>query len=103
MEDLDGKEIGGSNIEVSLAKPPSDKKKKEEILRARERRMMQMMQIRGGYGCSYLILFTEMYLFVSLQYNDARRDADGTWTTGTTSALCRIRWNEGLDGSWRLW
>lgn len=49
MEGLDGKEMGGSNIEVSLAKPPSDKKKKEEILRARERRMMQMMQMRGGY------------------------------------------------------
>ncbi|KAK9710344.1 Heterogeneous nuclear ribonucleoprotein Q acidic domain [Popillia japonica] len=48
MEELDGKEMGGSNIEVSLAKPPSDKKKKEEILRARERRMMQMMQVRGG-------------------------------------------------------
>ncbi|XP_018580131.1 heterogeneous nuclear ribonucleoprotein Q isoform X1 [Anoplophora glabripennis] len=48
MEELDSKEMGGSNIEVSLAKPPSDKKKKEEILRARERRMMQMMQIRGG-------------------------------------------------------
>ncbi|VEN53998.1 unnamed protein product [Callosobruchus maculatus] len=48
MEELDGKEMGGSHIEVSLAKPPSDKKKKEEILRARERRMMQMMQVRGG-------------------------------------------------------
>lgn len=48
MEELDGREMGGSNIEVSLAKPPSDKKKKEEILRARERRMMQMMQVRGG-------------------------------------------------------
>ncbi|XP_074038971.1 synaptotagmin binding cytoplasmic RNA interacting protein isoform X8 [Leptinotarsa decemlineata] len=48
MEELDSKEMGGSHIEVSLAKPPSDKKKKEEILRARERRMMQMMQVRGG-------------------------------------------------------
>ncbi|CAO1431202.1 unnamed protein product [Diamesa tonsa] len=48
MRDLDGKDVGGSNIEVSLAKPPSDKKKKEEILRARERRMMQMMQGRSG-------------------------------------------------------
>jgi Q family heterogeneous nuclear ribonucleoprotein R len=48
MRDLDGKDVGGSNIEVSLAKPPSDKKKKEEILRARERRMMQMMQSRAG-------------------------------------------------------
>ncbi|XP_037951722.1 heterogeneous nuclear ribonucleoprotein R isoform X2 [Teleopsis dalmanni] len=48
MRGLNGKEIGASNIEVSLAKPPSDKKKKEEILRARERRMMQMMQGRPG-------------------------------------------------------
>lgn len=48
MEELNGKDMGGSCIEVSLAKPPSDKKKKEEILRARERRMMQMMQLRGG-------------------------------------------------------
>ncbi|XP_022209611.1 heterogeneous nuclear ribonucleoprotein Q isoform X14 [Drosophila obscura] len=48
MRGLNGKEIGASNIEVSLAKPPSDKKKKEEILRARERRMMQMMQARPG-------------------------------------------------------
>lgn len=48
MEELNGKDMGGSCIEVSLAKPPSDKKKKEEILRARERRMMQMMQMRGG-------------------------------------------------------
>ncbi|XP_053686386.1 heterogeneous nuclear ribonucleoprotein Q-like [Sabethes cyaneus] len=42
MKDLDGKEVNGSNIEVSLAKPPSDKKK-EEILRARERRMNQLI------------------------------------------------------------
>lgn len=52
MRELDGKEVCGSNIEVSLAKPPSDKKKKEEILRNRERRMIQMMQGRGGMiGC----------------------------------------------------
>ncbi|XP_023317384.1 heterogeneous nuclear ribonucleoprotein Q isoform X2 [Trichogramma pretiosum] len=52
MRELNNKEMGGSHIEVSLAKPPSDKKKKEEMLRARERRMMQMMQMmqnRGGY------------------------------------------------------
>ncbi|XP_063707203.1 heterogeneous nuclear ribonucleoprotein R isoform X3 [Culicoides brevitarsis] len=48
MKELDGKEICGTSIEVSLAKPPSDKKKKEEILRARERRMMQLMQVRPG-------------------------------------------------------
>lgn len=70
MKELDGKELGGSNLEVcvsffntvrwswesnrflstqvSLAKPPSDKKKKEEILRARERRMNQFLQSRMG-------------------------------------------------------
>ena len=48
MRELNGKEMGGSHIEVSLAKPPSDKKKKEEVLRARERRMLQMLQGRGG-------------------------------------------------------
>lgn len=48
MKDLDGKDVNGSNIEVSLAKPPSDKKKKEEILRARERRMNQFLQSRMG-------------------------------------------------------
>ena len=46
MNELSGKDLGGSNMEISLAKPPSDKKKKEEILRARERRMMQMMTQR---------------------------------------------------------
>ena len=40
---MNGTEVGGSQIEISLAKPPSDKKRKEEVLRARERRMMQMM------------------------------------------------------------
>lgn len=47
MSALNGKEVGGAPIQVSLAKPPSDKKKKEEILRNRERRMMQMMQQRA--------------------------------------------------------
>lgn len=53
MRELNGKEMGGSHIEVSLAKPPSDKKKKEEILRARDRRMMQTMQLRGGLDKSF--------------------------------------------------
>ncbi|XP_046739005.1 heterogeneous nuclear ribonucleoprotein R isoform X2 [Diprion similis] len=53
MRELNGKEMGGSYIEVSLAKPPSDKKKKEEILRNRERRMLQMMQVRGGGSPSH--------------------------------------------------
>ncbi|XP_017757234.1 PREDICTED: heterogeneous nuclear ribonucleoprotein Q isoform X7 [Eufriesea mexicana] len=53
MNELNGKEIGGSHIEVSLAKPPSDKKKKEEMLRARERRMQQMYQGRSGGSPSH--------------------------------------------------
>jgi len=57
MRDLDGKDLCGSQMEVTLAKPPSDKKKKEEILRARERRMMQMMQCRSGYlGCDAFVM-----------------------------------------------
>ncbi|CAB4065430.1 unnamed protein product [Lepeophtheirus salmonis] len=33
MEELGGKVLGGAKIEISLAKPPFDKKKKEEMLR----------------------------------------------------------------------
>ncbi|GIX74032.1 hypothetical protein CEXT_647062, partial [Caerostris extrusa] len=47
MDSANGKQFGGTTIEVSLAKPPSDKKKKEEVLRNRERRMMQTLG-RGG-------------------------------------------------------
>ncbi|XP_054165897.1 heterogeneous nuclear ribonucleoprotein R-like [Oppia nitens] len=47
MNNLNGKDFGGANIEVSLAKPPSDRKKKEEVLRNRERRVMLMMQQRA--------------------------------------------------------
>ncbi|XP_008555301.1 heterogeneous nuclear ribonucleoprotein R isoform X3 [Microplitis demolitor] len=53
MRELNGKEICGSHIEVALAKPPFDKKKKEDMLRARERRMMQMLQGRGGGSPSH--------------------------------------------------
>ncbi|XP_050536868.1 heterogeneous nuclear ribonucleoprotein R isoform X2 [Daktulosphaira vitifoliae] len=46
LEELNGKNLDGTILEVSLAKPPSDKKKKEEMLRARERRMFTNMQGR---------------------------------------------------------
>lgn len=49
MNELNGKEVSGVPIEISLAKPPSDKKKKEEMLRAREKRMMAMLQARGQW------------------------------------------------------
>lgn len=47
LEELNGSSLDGATLEVSLAKPPSDKKKKEEILRARERRMFTNMQGRA--------------------------------------------------------
>ncbi|CAL4058864.1 unnamed protein product, partial [Meganyctiphanes norvegica] len=47
MDTLQGKDLGGALMEISLAKPPSDKKKKEEVLRNREKRLMQMLAQRG--------------------------------------------------------
>jgi len=43
MNALSGEDLQGAKLEISLAKPPSDKKKKEEMLRKREQRMMQAM------------------------------------------------------------
>jgi len=40
MEALNGCNLYGSTIDVTLSKPPGDKKKKEEMLRARERRLV---------------------------------------------------------------
>ncbi|XP_064617674.1 heterogeneous nuclear ribonucleoprotein R-like isoform X2 [Liolophura sinensis] len=50
MEALNGQKFGKNEIEVSLAKPPTDNKKKEQRKRDQERRQMgQMFQMRGGY------------------------------------------------------
>ncbi len=46
MDALNRTELCGSDLEISLAKPPSDKKKKEEMLRKREQRMMKSMAHR---------------------------------------------------------
>ena len=43
FQELNGRDLAGSALEISLAKPPSDKKKKEEMLRKREARMMKTM------------------------------------------------------------
>lgn len=43
MNALHKTDLSGSDLDISLAKPPSDKKKKEEILRKREQRMMKSM------------------------------------------------------------
>lgn len=37
----------GLKLEISLAKPPTDKRRKEEILRNREKRMMVNMMMRN--------------------------------------------------------
>lgn len=50
MEACQGRELlpgCGHPVEISLARPPSDKKRKEEILRNRERRLMNMMQSKS--------------------------------------------------------
>ena len=39
---LNCQEWAGTRLEVSLAKPPSDKKKKEDMVRKREQRMQVM-------------------------------------------------------------
>lgn len=58
LEELNGSNLDGATLEVSLAKPPSDKKKKEEILRARERRMFTNMQGRAfGQLIIYLLIY----------------------------------------------
>ncbi|XP_023338204.1 heterogeneous nuclear ribonucleoprotein R [Eurytemora carolleeae] len=46
LDKLNGRDLCGAALEISLAKPPSDKKKKEDILRKREQRMMQAMAER---------------------------------------------------------
>ena len=48
MDALNGRTLSGATLEVSLAKPPSDRKKKEEILKARERRLLQQHFVQRG-------------------------------------------------------
>ena len=49
MSAINKQEHFGSKLEISLAKPPFDKKKKEEMLRAREKRVIQTMAERFEY------------------------------------------------------
>ena len=46
MKALNYQDWCGTKLEISLAKPPSDKKKKEEMLRARELRVIQTIAER---------------------------------------------------------
>ncbi|TRY77284.1 hypothetical protein TCAL_10197 [Tigriopus californicus] len=41
LKELHGSDLAGAQLEISLAKPPSDKKKKEDMLRKRDQRMMK--------------------------------------------------------------
>nr|XP_011423056.1 heterogeneous nuclear ribonucleoprotein R isoform X2 [Crassostrea gigas] len=52
MQAMNGQKIGKLEIEVSLAKPPSENKKKEQRKREQERQSMMMAMRRGGgpYG-----------------------------------------------------
>lgn len=48
MERFNDTEIGnGVHLEISLAKPPSDRKRREDILRNRERRLVASLQVHG--------------------------------------------------------
>ena len=47
MTAMNYQEYFGTKLEISLAKPPSDKKKKEEMLKAREKRVVQNMAMAG--------------------------------------------------------
>ena len=50
MAALNHQDLNGSPLEISLAKPPSDKKKKEEMLRKREQRMIRNMPHRYNHS-----------------------------------------------------
>ena len=46
LNGLNHKDLLGADLDISLAKPPSDKKKKEEMLRKREQRMMRAINTK---------------------------------------------------------
>ena len=63
MNALNHTDLLGANLEISLAKPPSDKKKKEEMLRKREARMMRA--INSKYDMHILLFVYFTYLSIS--------------------------------------
>ena len=63
MNALNHTDLLGANLEISLAKPPSDKKKKEEMLRKREARMMRA--INSKYDMRILLFVYFTYLSIS--------------------------------------
>ena len=63
MNALNHTDLLGANLEISLAKPPSDKKKKEEMLRKREARMMRAINSKYDMHILLLINFTNFPFF----------------------------------------
>ena len=63
MNALNHNDLLGANLEISLAKPPSDKKKKEEMLRKREARMMRAINSKYDMHILLLINFTNFPFF----------------------------------------
>ena len=61
MAALNHQDLNGSPLEISLAKPPSDKKKKEEMLRKREQRMIRNMPHR--YNHSHISGNARIYIY----------------------------------------
>ena len=61
MAALNHHDLNGSPLEISLAKPPSDKKKKEEMLRKREQRMFRNMPHRYNCFRNFSHIFLQCY------------------------------------------
>ena len=71
MNALNHTDLLGANLEISLAKPPSDKKKKEEMLRKREARMMRAINSKYDmrtYG--YLFTLHVLINFTNFPFSD---------------------------------
>merc|ERR1712130_784184 len=73
MNGLAGEDICGSTLDISWAKPPSDKKKKEEMLRKREQRMMETMAKSMTFPID-----PDYYEYNDLQVYHRLRRADGS-------------------------
>jgi len=72
MNGLTGVDLCGFKLEISWAKPPSDKKKKEEMLRRREQRMMESMAKSMTYPPDH-----DHYEYYDLHVHDILDRGDG--------------------------
>jgi len=94
MNSLNMQELFGSKMEISLAKPPSDKRNKENILRKREQRMMQMMAetvIFPSYSSNVVAGSRGRAGQSSKDYYDQRGHANNQFWG--RESLCQEGWN----------